>query len=435
VSEANAGIDDPEFYRAVVGSSTELITVFDLTGRVMFINKAVRVVLGYEPESVVGRHILEFVHPDDLERAGQTLHIAANFGTSLGTTHFRLRASDGSWPTLEMSSGTLFHRGDKLLMTIARQASTRFAFDSALRSLAEDRPLTEVLQNVMGLFTWHSAGSHVAVAWRNGDGAWAWIGTPGCPVELSGTPMREGSLWADALVKGEDQIAVTPGQMRADVAAAAAASGRGGYWISPLSGTDRPAVISVWMALGGFPPMFHNEGMALSRRFVRLIMRWADQHDRIERAAKFDELTGLANRPSFFDALSASSHGAILYCDLDRFKPVNDQYGHAAGDEVLRQVAQRLRDSVRAGDTVARIGGDEFAIICPASTAADAASLAERLRAAVEPPIDVGSASVQVGISIGIAHTTDRLDAASVAAADRDLYAAKAARTAGYHRR
>lgn len=431
--QANAG--DPEFYRSVVESSTELITVFDLTGRVTFVSNAVRVVLGYEPASIVGRHILEFVHPDDLERAGQTLHVAANFGTSLGTTHFRLRASDGSWSTLEMSSGTLFHRGDRLLMTIARPASTRFAFDLALRALAEDRPLTEVLQNVMGLITWRSVGSHVAVAWRNGDGVWEWIGTPGCPIELSGMPMREGSLWADALASGEEQVAVTPDQMRADVGAAAEASGRGGYWIAPITGTNRPALISVWMARGGFQPMFHNEGMALSRRFVRLIMRWADQHDRIERAAKFDELTGLANRRSFFDALSASPHGAILYCDLDRFKPVNDQYGHAAGDEVLRQVARRLRDTVRAGDTVARIGGDEFAIICPASTAADAAIMAQRLRAAVEPPIDVGSALVQVGISIGMAHTTDRLDAASVAAADRDLYAAKAERTARYERR
>jgi len=143
-----------------------------------------------------------------------------------------------------------------------------------------------------------------------------------------------------------------------------------------------------------------------------------------------DELTGLPNRTSFFTALNASPHGAILYCDLDRFKPVNDAHGHAAGDEVLRQVAARLRDTVRAGDTVARIGGDEFAIICPASTAADAASLVQRLRAAVEPPIDIGIARVQVGISIGIAHTTDRLDAASVAAADRALYAAKAARRA-----
>lgn len=256
------------------------------------------------------------------------------------------------------------------------------------------------------------------------------MGTDGCAAELSGVEMRPGSVWDMAIKTHRDVIVNDPAAMPEDMRAMASRTGRGGYWISPVTDADRPVVISVWIARNGFPPMLHAEGMAMARQFMRLIMQWSDHHDLIARAARIDELTSLPNRRSFFDALSVSAHGAILYCDLDGFKPVNDQHGHGAGDEVLRQVASRLRDTVRAGDTVARIGGDEFAIICPASTAADAEGLAVRIRAAIARPIEIGTVRVHVGISIGIAHTTDRLDAASVAAADRDLYAAKAARRA-----
>jgi diguanylate cyclase (GGDEF)-like protein/PAS domain S-box-containing protein len=421
-------VNDPALSQSILQNANELVTVFDRGGTIAFANDASRTVLGYEPSELVGRLVLDFVHPDDYERAVQTLYIAANFGASPGTTYFRLRGKDGSYESLEMTSGNVTWNGQPWLMTMSRPSGTRFALDSALRELLEDRPIAEVVSNVCGLFTWKRVDTKIAVAWQSIDGTWEWIGTPGCPDELSGVPLQAGSVWAEAIRTGKEAMADIPERMPPEMQALARKHDRGGYWINPVTGTPRPAVVSVWMAPTGFPPLFHSEGMSLSRRFLRLIMRWADQHERLDRAARFDELTGLPNRMSFFTALNASPHGAILYCDLDRFKPVNDEHGHAAGDEVLRQVARRLRDTVRAGDTVARIGGDEFAIICPASTAADAALLAARLRAAVEPPIAIGTNHVQVGISIGIAHTTDRLDAASVAAADRDLYAAKAAR-------
>ena len=92
--------------------------------------------------------------------------------------------------------------------------------------------------------------------------------------------------------------------------------------------------------------------------------------ERIQTVAHHDSLTGLPNRLLFNDRLSQaislakrdSRQFALLYLDLDRFKPVNDNYGHSAGDMLLCAVAERLRESVRASDTVARLGGDEFAI-------------------------------------------------------------------------
>ena len=427
--EHGRGDGEAQLCAEIVGSANELITVFDADGTIVFVSAASRVLLGFEPAAIVGRRVLEFVHPDDLPRAVETLRIAATFGSSKGTTLFRLRTADGFLP-LEMTVANVRHNGRALLMTVSRTADTRCTLDAALRVLLEDRPFRDVIASVCDLITWREIGSHVAISRQRRDGQWESVSTPGCPEALSGGSMPEGSAWAEAIRTGRDAIADDPSQMDAAMRAIAEQSGRGGYWISPVGGLERPAVISVWTASGGFPPLLHAEGMAMARQFMRLIVRSADQRERLDRAARFDELTGLPNRRSFFDAVATSAHGAILYCDLDAFKPANDHYGHAAGDEVLRQVARRLRDALRAGDTVARIGGDEFAIICPASTAADAAVLANRIRSAVERPIDIGVASVRVGISIGMAHTTDRLGAASVAAADRDLYAAKAQRRA-----
>jgi diguanylate cyclase (GGDEF)-like protein/PAS domain S-box-containing protein len=419
---------DPAFFAAVVAGANELVTVFERDGTIVFVNDMSRDVLGLPPDQVVGRRVIDFVHPDELPRAIQTLRIAGAFGTSTGTTNFRLRYADGSYKLLEMTSATVNVRGRSLLMTISRHAEARFALASALQLLLEDRPVRDIIANVIDLFTWKGVGSQVAIAWQGPDGTWQWLGSEGCAAELAGGNMPPGSVWAEVMRTGLGAVVEDPSTMPEEMRAIAARNNRGGYWIKAVTDGDRPVVISVWTAKNGFPPQLHSEGMTTALQFMRLIVRWADQHDRIHRAARFDELTGLPNRRSFFDALETTPHGAILYCDLDRFKPVNDHYGHAAGDEVLRQVARRLRDAVRAGDTVARIGGDEFAIICPASTAADARLLESRIRAAVERPIDAGPATVQVGISIGIAHTTDRLDAAAVAQADRDLYAAKAAR-------
>jgi len=81
--------------------------------------------------------------------------------------------------------------------------------------------------------------------------------------------------------------------------------------------------------------------------------------------------------------LGSAAGGAVLYCDLDGFKPVNDRLGHAAGDGVLQLVGERLRQCSHSDDVVARMGGDEFAVLCPGADADGAAALAERIRTTV----------------------------------------------------
>ncbi len=135
-----------------------------------------------------------------------------------------------------------------------------------------------------------------------------------------------------------------------------------------------------------------------------------DSQRRVEFLATHDELTCLPNRTLFYDRMRQAiiraerqkSTFAILFIDLDNFKFVNDSLGHDSGDELLREIAQRLRISTRAMDTVARFGGDEFALLIEDATAPDASLTAERIREALLQPVVLGKQEIHASASIGI---------------------------------
>ncbi|GAB7045424.1 GGDEF domain-containing protein [Catenuloplanes indicus] len=149
--------------------------------------------------------------------------------------------------------------------------------------------------------------------------------------------------------------------------------------------------------------------------------------------ASTDQLTGLANRRRFHDRWQASLDAptgptALLYIDLDGFKPVNDAHGHATGDAVLTAVADRIRTTVRADDVVARLGGDEFAVILPVTDDARATQVAARILAALDAPIATPAGPIRVGASIGMITAPPGSDAEQqLRRADAAMYAAKAA--------
>ncbi|MET8153225.1 diguanylate cyclase domain-containing protein [Actinoplanes sp. NPDC049668] len=126
--------------------------------------------------------------------------------------------------------------------------------------------------------------------------------------------------------------------------------------------------------------------------------------DRLRHQATHDELTGLANRALFGERLAAAVDDgvAVLHVDLDGFKPINDTYGHHAGDAVLTWVADRLRAVVPADAMPARLGGDEFAVLLPGASRPAAELVAERFRAALAQPIEVDGHSLRVAASVGV---------------------------------
>lgn len=126
---------------------------------------------------------------------------------------------------------------------------------------------------------------------------------------------------------------------------------------------------------------------------------------------------------------------AVLFCDLDGFKSINDRFGHNAGDEVLIEVARRLTNVVRDGDTVARLGGDEFVVLADGLGRADAQDLAVRLRNAIIPPIRVDGRAVRVGASFGIGWAHCGMTADEVLkSADERMYIEKRSRPKAHRR-
>lgn len=145
---------------------------------------------------------------------------------------------------------------------------------------------------------------------------------------------------------------------------------------------------------------------------VRDISERKESEDRIRRLAHHDNLTGLPNRNLLNDRMNHAlarvkrngGRMAVLYVDLDKFKPINDTLGHEAGDHVLREVATRLGSCVRSSDTVARVGGDEFVVVVEEiQRATEAATVARKIVETLSRPVDYHGHPCQIGASIGVA--------------------------------
>jgi diguanylate cyclase (GGDEF)-like protein len=211
----------------------------------------------------------------------------------------------------------------------------------------------------------------------------------------------------------------------------AEATGLRGTWLGlPLGGG-----VGGWILLGaaGRVPPEAVVAVGSMTNEVALALRNSDAHHDLATQASEDPLTGLANRATFNAALEAAlaaadrQHVALLFLDLDDFKIVNDGLGHSAGDELLRNVAARLRAGVRPDDLCARIGGDEFAVLLP-DAADDAVLVGQRLVELIAAPVTLRGRLAQVGASVGLAFagTGNVRGEQLVQRADIAMYAAKA---------
>jgi len=239
-----------------------------------------------------------------------------------------------------------------------------------------------------------------------------------------------GSITAGALVREAEKVESEAIRAldRSDAAVTARINER---TTAQLELSERLRRYVTWLVFGSVVGL---GGLFMAYRRVQTRERAAQS--RIERLAHFDMLTGLPNRALLIDRLNQESSRAkrgarpfaVLMFDLDGFKKVNDTWGHAAGDQLLRQVGTRSRACVRASDTVGRLGGDEFLALLPETTLDGAREVAEKLRMALREPYDLGKgATATVGASVGIAvfpqHGTDAEDLQR--AADGALYHSK----------
>lgn len=240
---------------------------------------------------------------------------------------------------------------------------------------------------------------------------------------------------------------------------------KGGGWLQTLDPADRDVVLDQVRSAAGRRATSAAEfqlDLDAGRRWTRWWVRAndhpaeglpphlpvaiavADSHsehairEELRHRATHDSLTGLVLRRHFFELVEhvLRSHErhpsrlAVLYVDLDEFKRINDDHGHAAGDRVLTAVGERLRSAVRPDDVVARVGGDEFAVMCDhLEDAEDADAIIERIRTALDRPLHAGSEVVRLGASVGVAFADGHRDRPEriLDRADRAMYRAKRA--------
>jgi diguanylate cyclase (GGDEF)-like protein len=182
-------------------------------------------------------------------------------------------------------------------------------------------------------------------------------------------------------------------------------------------------------------PLWMGGMFLIIEKSYQTIANLIHAQERIAYLALKDPLTGLGNRAQLMavlaDAQEARKSGSslspyLLFLDLDGFKRVNDTFGHSAGDELLQSVASRLKDSVRPGDVIGRLGGDEFLVILNDSEPEQIKSIAQRIVDVIAKPFELSSASnVRIGASIGGSVLNDGGASHALAQADEMLYAAK----------
>jgi len=402
---------EPTAYIRLAAEATRDMILIGRPGAPEWVSPSVTELLGHTPEDFLDQGMYAFVHPDDLASiVDATLPSVA--GEEVGG-RCRVRHADGGYRWMEGRARPL-PDGDGSFTN--RSISSWRNVDREVEVLAELRAseqryrllVDHVTDGVIlardGVIEWASPNLYGMLGWNPVD----WIGLRILDLvrpELRGRLVE--ALEIDAL--GVEQT------LRFELPAADGEL----HW---LEFKTRPFVDADG----------RRDGTALS---VRLVDAEVATERHLEHRARHDHLTGLLNRNEIIERLDvigaearrSGSESAVLFCDLDDFKAVNDTFGHAVGDLVLREVASRVRAAIRDDDLVARIGGDELLVVLHRLHGIEEAmSVADEIRRASCRPVTAPSAAVSVTMSIGVTMVA-RGDTADdvIARADEAMYRAK----------
>jgi diguanylate cyclase (GGDEF)-like protein/PAS domain S-box-containing protein len=406
---------------SMLAAILDFVYVFNLrTGEYVHSNGELRAFLGYAPDQVEWMNESEFsthvAHPDDAERYRAMLdENRALVPGGLIIREVRLRNGDGAYRWYRHTVVGLRFDDEGVVETLGTLNDITSVIESAKRVRDSERRFRQ-------LFDRSPAGTVV-------------IDDDGMTLEANEAMASLTGVRVLDLVGSQYDTFVHPDE-RADVARRRL----------DMAGSEN-AASPVQRRL------VHSDGTI---RWVQVLITRIEENDRyvtllafddvtaeraamerLEHAALHDSLTGLPNRRLLADRLNQALHrsrrtgclAAVLFLDLDRVKRINDSFGHAVGDAVLTMVGQRLAHAVRESDTVARVGGDEFVVVCEGVEDPDEITeLADRVLAVIAEPLCLGGKDLSLTASIGIA--TSRGDASAnelLGAADMAMYEAKSA--------
>jgi diguanylate cyclase (GGDEF)-like protein/PAS domain S-box-containing protein len=371
-------------FKALVSNASDIIVVTDGAGKLQYVSPAFERVLGFSPESYNDRPMTKMIHPEDFAHLGEVFPALLADPTKVLRTVLRYQDSSGSWRYFE---STISNRlddpdvrgivGNLHDITELREADERF------RSAFENAPIGMAITEPDGRIIKANPAIGEIVGRRPED----LVGTD--VVALTHPDDREST-------KSEMQHLISSGTNGYHMEKRYLHSEGHEVWVSVSVSCVRDAEGRPEYMLGQVEDIHE-------RRALR---------ERLAYAAIHDPLTGLPNRELFMDRLDVALRRAdrggheltVIFLDLDRFKLINDSLGHDAGDQVLCAVADRLSGVMRATDTLARFGGDEFTVLCEdVRDERDVLDLAERLIEAMSEPVELQVGEIFVSLSVGIA--------------------------------
>jgi len=438
---------------APVASFTELlldaVCMVDASGCFVFVSAACESIFGYSQQEMIGKRMIDLVAPVDRER---TLAAARNIMNGQSHINFENRylRKDGSIVHIMWSAR--WSEADQLRVAVARDVTAlkqAQAMQTALYAISEAAHASEDLADlfershtIIGALLPAScfcvalldtSGQHLDFAYLVDD----------CPASdasilrlLCEEAIRRGAPLL--LEPGSSEVLPAPFQAVADAM-------EGGALAVPLSTPEGiVGVVALRTGVAGTSYTAAERDLLLfvANQLAATIER-KQLHAQMRFMAMHDELTRLPNRRLFHDRLDtalARAHRqqaglSLLFIDLNRFKQVNDRYGHASGDLLLQQVARRIASCLRDADTLARMGGDEFVVLLEnIPLPADAARVMEKIHLALAAPVALGDGSLlQISVSVGMAHYPEHGDNRQqlMSHADQAMYAAKAGAAAG----
>lgn len=419
----NDGDFEKRYRRAACGLLTTTVS-----GTILEVNDTLLQWTGHELDDLIGRSFTSLLDAGSQifyeTRHTQTLHLQGQ----LKEVALTIRRVDGSRLSALVNSVVVADEDPPVIHTAVFDATDRVEYETELlrarRSAESSEARVRVLQEASGTFGLSVSDEDVAQAFV-GIAREAFSATQTAVLLQDATGAMQVVAGANPLagsVPPIESLQNTPVEIvvHADEAESMfpllAAGLRGARLeslsITPLTSDEERlgVLVCFFSRRRDFDEHFFDLQRALGRQASQTLVRVRLQRQ-LEHLALHDPLTGLANRQllqsSLERAIDRADHTdlpvALIFFDVDDFKSINDRWGHAAGDAVLRTLAERLRMSIRSGDVVGRIGGDEFVAICSDADLESAASIAARILSAAREPLVIAGTSIAVSMSAGVA--------------------------------
>jgi diguanylate cyclase (GGDEF)-like protein/PAS domain S-box-containing protein len=412
----------------------DAICVVDTEGRYVYVSASFERIFGYAPEEVIGMRMIELVHPEDRD---VTLKTANGIMAGDPQYHFENRYVRKDGQVVHIMWSARWSEDHRLRIAVARDITRRkhaeakqtalYAISEASHAAEDLRTLFQQIHQIIAALLPAANFSIALYDETSGEVSFPYHVDDHIP-QPAPQKLDSDTLCAK-VIRGGQALLLTPDD----------GGNHSRSWLGVPLESEKGTIGALMVQSDAGNAHYTKDDQELLQFVSTQIAAAIERRQLIatlQQTALYDRLTRLPNRELFHDRIQLAltrvrrdhMQLSLLYIDLDKFKEVNDTFGHGTGDLLLQKVARRIEGCVRAGDTVARFGGDEFVVLLENTGAPEHTALVvEKIRGALERPFDLAGEKVSILASIGVAHCPLHGDDEKqlLGHADKDMYLQK----------